>query len=170
MKRTSTRRIVLLSLAAAVALAAGSAALPAASGQATTVTTNETMPFTDSRVNPCNGDVVNFSGNMHLVNHVTIDSAGGTHLETHVNYSGVSGVGAPSGAEYRVVTTRNTSINDSASPQSEVTVVQVINLIAQGSVPNFRLFMTFHVTINANGQTTSTVTNVTTKCNGGQGS
>lgn len=169
MKRISTLRFVLPALLAALALAAGSAYLPAARGQATTITTNESMPFTSSLTNPCNGDVVTFSGTLHMVNHVTIDSAGGTHVETHVNYSGVSGTGAPSGATYRVVTTRNTSINDSASPQSEVTLVQVINLIGQGSVPNFRTFMTFHITINANGQTTSTVSNVDTKCSGGNG-
>jgi hypothetical protein len=166
MQRISTFKATLSVVAAVAALAAGFARLPAARAQATTITTNETIAFSDSRINPCNGDIVAFSGNIHLVNHVTTDAAGGTHVETHVNYSNVEGLGSPSGATYRVVTTRNTSYNDSATPQSEMTVIQVINLIGQGSVPNFRLFMTFHITVNANGQTTSTVSNVSTQCSG----
>ena len=136
--------------------------------QATTVTTSETVPFTSSILNPCNGDTVAFSGDVHLVNHVTTDASGGTHVETQSNFSNVSGTGQPSNATYRVTTTRQTSVNDSSTPQSELTVVQVINVVGQGSTPKFRLFVTYHITVNANGQTTSEVSNVESVCPGGR--
>lgn len=157
------RRALLL----AALLVVGALSSARAYAQATTVSTNETIPFTSTIVNPCNSDAVTFSGNLHITNHVTTDSSGGTHVKTHINYQGASGTGAPSGATYRVMTTSNTTDNDSDTPQNEVTVVQVINLIGQGNVPNFRLFMTFHVTINANGQTTSVHEGTTARCSGG---
>src|SRR3712207_1614118 len=59
-------------LVSALAAAATLAPAPAAA-QATTVTTNETIPFTDTRVNPCNQDLITFSGELHVTNHVTSD-------------------------------------------------------------------------------------------------
>lgn len=155
-----------LALFAAALLLAGALPPVPAFGQATTVTTSETVPVASTVTNPCNGDAVAFSGNMHVVNHVTTDSAGGTHLHTHTNFQDVSGVGAPSGATYRIITTRSETINDSQSPQAEMTVIQVLNLIGQGSTPNFKLHMTMHITINANGTTTSTVEELSVTCRG----
>ena len=37
-------------------------------GQATTVTTSENIPFASTLTNPCNGDLVTFSGTLHVVN------------------------------------------------------------------------------------------------------
>ncbi|HEX8285768.1 MAG TPA: hypothetical protein VF588_20595 [Pyrinomonadaceae bacterium] len=136
-----------------------------ASARAAT-TTNENIPFTDTRVNTCNGDLVTFQGTMHVTNTVTIDASGGFHLKTHVNYQDVSGVGAPSGLPYRVGTTTNEVLNDNDGPQSEATVIQTVKLISQGPAPNFFLRLVFHVTINANGQTTSTVTESSIECRG----
>lgn len=148
-----------------LASAATLAPTPAAA-QATTVTTNETIPFTDTRVNPCNQDLVTFSGNMHVANHVTTDAGGGTHVRSHVNYQNVLGTGAPSGLTYRVKTTTNETLNDNDGPQSELTVIQVVRLISQGSAPNFQLQVVLHITINANGQTTSEVTESRIACRG----
>lgn len=138
----------------------------AARAQAVTVTTNETLPFTNTMPNPCNGDIVTFSGDIHVVNHFTTDAGGGTHVKTHGNYQSVSGTGTPSGAQYRVVTTSNETINDNDGPQTEVSSVQVLNLISQGSGPNFRLRIVFHITINANGTTTSQVEESSIECRG----
>jgi hypothetical protein len=80
----------------------------------------------------------------------------------------VSGVGSPSGAEYRVVTTRNETFNDNDGPQAELTVTQVFNLISQGSQPNFQMYVVTHITINANGVTTSEVEELRIACRGQQ--
>src|SRR5215211_1504646 len=107
--------------------------------QATTTTTNENIPFTDTRANTCNLDLVTFQGTMHVTNTVTTDVGGGFHLKTHVNYQDVSGTGAPSGLTYRVGTTTNEVVNDSSSPQYEMTIIQTVKLISQGAAPNLFL-------------------------------
>lgn len=161
---TSPRVCAVLIASLFVALVAGATA--PAFGQANTVTTNETIPFTGTLTNLCNGDQVTFQGNMHVVNHVTTDSSGGTHVRTHVNYQDVTGTGIPSGLNYRVGTTTNETVNDNDGPQSEVTVIQTIKLITQGPTQNFFLRIVFHITINANGETTSTVEETSVECRG----
>ncbi len=152
-------------LIAALFIAFAAAGTPAFA-QATTTTTNETIPFTSTLLNPCTADQVTFQGNMHVTSHYTTDSSGGTHLKTHVNYQNVSGTGTPSGLSYNVRTTRNETINDNDGAQSEATIIQSIKLISQGSAPNYFLHLVFHVTVNGNGQTTSTVTESRIECRG----
>jgi hypothetical protein len=135
-------------------------------GQATTTTTNENIPFTSNMLNPCNGDSVTFSGTLHIVNTLTIDGSGGTHLKTHTNYQDVTGTGAPSGITYRVGTVSNEIINDSDGPQSNVTSISTVKLISPGPALNTFLRIVLHITINANGQTTSTVQEVSAECRG----
>lgn len=162
-KTTLRRTCALLSVSLFIAFAA--AASPAF-GQATTTTTNETVPFTSTLLNPCNADQVTFQGNMHVTNSYTTDSGGGTHLKTHVNYQNVSGTGTPSGLNYNVRTTTNETTNDNNGPQSETTIITTIKLISQGSAPNYFLHLVFHVTVNGNGNTTSTVTESRIECRG----
>lgn len=139
---------------------------PRSFAQATTVTTTESVPFSGTVPNICNGEAVAFNGNLNIVNHVSTDASGGTHVRTHVNYQGVSGTGLTSGAAYRVTSTINEVLNDNDGPQSSVTVVQSVNVIAQGPLPNFLMRVVFHVTINANGQTTTIVDNARVECRG----
>jgi hypothetical protein len=103
---------------------------------------------------------------MHVVNTMTTDASGGTHLKTHVNYQDVTGTGTPSGIIYRVRTVTNEVINDNDGPQSEATVISTVKLIAQGPALNFFLRTVLHVTVNANGQTTSTVQEMSFECRG----
>ena len=138
---------------------------PPAFGQAST-TTNETIPFTNTVLNPCTADQVTFQGNMHVTNTFTTDASGGTHLKMHVNYQNVSGMGTPSGLSYNVRTTTNATENDNDGQQSEMTIITTIKLISQGSAPNYFLHLVFHVTVNGNGQTTSTVTESRMECRG----
>jgi hypothetical protein len=135
-------------------------AVTPAFGQATTTTTNEDIPFTNTLLNQCNGDTVTFSGSLHVVNTMTTDASGGTHLKTHVNYQDVTGTGAPSGINYRVGTVSNEVINDNDGPQSTTTV------ITQGPALNSFLRTVLHITVNANGETTSTVDEVSFECRG----
>jgi hypothetical protein len=135
-------------------------------GQATTTTTNENIPFTSTLTNLCNGDQVTFSGTMHVTNQVTNDASGGFHLKTHVNYQDVSGTGTPSGNSYRVGTVSNETLNDPDGGQSEMTVIQTVKLITQGPSLNYFVHFVFHVTVNANGETTSTVDETRIECRG----
>ena len=160
LRNTSPRPFVAL-IAALFALCA---AATNASAQATTTTTNETIPFTNTLPNPCNGDLITFQGNLHFTNTVTTDAAGGFHLKTHVNYQNASGTGTPSGVTYRVGTVSNETLNDSDTSQTETTVIQTVKLVAQGPALDYFTQFVFHVTVNANGQTTSEVTESRITC------
>jgi hypothetical protein len=135
-------------------------------GQATTTTTNENIPFTSIIFNQCNGDTVTFSGTLHIVNTLTTDADGGTHLKTHTNYQDVTGTGLPSGINYRVGTVLNEVVNDNDGPQSNATVISTVKLIAPGPALNSFLRIVTHITINANGETTSEVQEVSVECRG----
>lgn len=128
-------------------------------------TTNEEVPVTSAQVNTCNSDVVLLSGFMHIQNHYYTDNNGGSHLESHTNYQDVTGVGVPSGSTYTATDNVNTTVNTNQL-QTEQTFVQEFNLISRGSEPNLKIHVTFHVTINANGETTTTVNNTRTVCTG----
>ena len=137
-----------------------------ARAQASTTTTNETVAFTSSLFNQCNADQVAFSGNMHVVNTLTTDANGGTHLKTHTNYQNVTGTGTPSGITYNVRTVSNEVINDSDGPQYTATVISTVKLNAQGPALDFYLRLVLHVTVNASGQTTSSVQESNFECRG----
>lgn len=150
----------------AILFAAFAGAGTEAFGQATTTTTNEDIPFNSSLTNTCNGDMVTFSGTLHVVNTYTVDASGGTHLKTHTNYQDVTGTGTPSGLTYNVRTVSNEVVNDNDGPQSEATVISTVKLISQGPALNFFLRVVMHVTVNANGETTSEVQEVSIECRG----
>ena len=165
MKFYPTRPCLRAALVSATLLVFAAAGSPAF-GQATTTTTNEEVPVSSSVVNSCNGDVVNYQGTLHVTNTFTTDSSGGTHMKTHSNFQDVTGVGTPSGINYRVGTTSNETTNDNDGPQLEMTVIQIVKVVSQGSAPNLFLHFVLHVTVNANGQTTSTVTEIRSECRG----
>ncbi|MBV9928769.1 MAG: hypothetical protein JOZ96_27385 [Acidobacteria bacterium] len=137
-----------------------------ARAQASTMTTNENIPFTSSLFNPCNSDQVTFSGTLHVVNTMTTDASGGTHLKTHLNYQDVTGTGVPSGITYNVRTVTNEVINDNDGPQSEMTVISTVKMVARGPALDYYMRTVIHITVNANGETTSTVQEVSIECRG----
>src|SRR3989442_3084482 len=61
-------------------------------------TTSTVMPFpTPTITNPCNGEDVNVSGNVHVTIGVTIDGNVGTTLVHSINKQDVNGVGGETG-------------------------------------------------------------------------
>ncbi|MCA1593292.1 MAG: hypothetical protein LC754_11725 [Acidobacteria bacterium] len=131
--------------------------------QATTITTNVEMPVNQT-VTDCNGQPVILSGTVHMVVHSTTDANGSTHVTIHSNYQDVSGT-SPSGITYRGVNSVETTFN-SSGPQSEVTTVDNVLLVSQGSTDNLRISATAHITINANGVATAQFTRLAVTCNG----
>lgn len=139
----------------------------AARPQATTVTTNETLTLTQQSFNSCNGETVTLTGEVHVVTHVTTDANGGTHTKSHQNFENVTGTGALTLVTYRGVSSNNHTVNNNGSnAQQEFTMINRVRLISRGPTDNLLFSVTVHSTINANGQATSTVNNVTIDCNG----
>src|SRR5437773_10156703 len=73
-------------------------------------TTSTVMPFpTPTITNPCNGEDVNVSGNVHVTIGATIDGNGGGHLPIRIHNQDVSGIGADTGSRQQIPTTVDTS-------------------------------------------------------------
>ena len=150
-----------LSLAALIFVGAQSAAR----AQATTVTSNASFPFAETAVS-CDGETVNLSGKMHILAHATTDARSGRHVVLQINTASIKGVGESSGSEYVSSTTNHDSINDpdTLGGQSEHTLITKFLLVGKGRLPDMFVKTTLHVTVNANGEVTAEVTNVTAEC------
>src|SRR2546425_838282 len=128
-------------------------------------TTSSVMPFPEPTItNPCNGEDVNVSGNVHVTIGATIDGNGGIHLRIHINNQDVSGIGVTTGSKYQIPTT----LDSSAYFGTATTMTLTVNtrVVAQGSTPNFNMRELVHVTMDANGVTTASIDNASiTDCN-----
>jgi hypothetical protein len=95
---------------------------------------------------------------------LTFSSNGNIHAKIHENLQDVSGVGETTGAKYQITQTIDEEMNLVAAQEATLTVD--VRVIGQGSVPNFLEHVTEHITVNANGDVTATVANLTAECQG----
>lgn len=133
---------------------------------ATTTTINEfIVPFGFDTQGEC-GEIVRFSGTLHAVTHTTITSTGSIHSFVQFGpVGGVRAVGLTSGGQYVVpgMLHDNYNLNGTEWPVTE-TFVNNFQIIGAGPLPNFNLHQTFHITVNANGETTVLFDNLRTEC------
>jgi hypothetical protein len=117
------------------------------------VATDESIPVSFTLADPCTGELIAFSGNIHVTSSTTTNSSGGIVVSQHINYQGVSGVGLISG-DYRLTGTENdkTLLTNGADV---VTQEDSFNIISEGSSPNSLMKTLFHVTYNADGTVTT---------------
>jgi hypothetical protein len=151
-----------LLLACSLALSV-SFAPPRAFAQATTITDNQTVPI-DFIATACNGETVTISGDSHVLIHATTTSDGHTTFKTHIQFH-LSGTSA-SGIRYNANETVDSTEITSTGAAQVLTSVGQLHLISQGGTDNLVVRTTIHVTVNANGQITSTSFEFTTDCNG----
>ena len=134
--------------------------------RATTVTSSFLAPTEFTRFLPCAqggaGEDVTMSGNLHFVVHATVDAAGGNHLTVEINNANVRGVGQVSGARYQATGAYALNLNE-LSPGT-VTCTSVLNFGIVGQEASNHLLATIHFTVNANGDMTATVDNVSLVC------
>jgi len=126
----------------------------------------EIVPFEFDDVNPCNGEPVTLTGELIVTTRTTVDAEGRLHIAYNLVPSGVRGTGA-SGAAYKAVGGErehfNVAVDD--APLTD-TFTSVFNLVSQGSTDNFIAKVTFHVTVDANGQETVFFDNSDSECHG----
>jgi hypothetical protein len=129
--------------------------------------TNTTIHVPASvQTNPCfPTDVVNLSGDIHIVITTTADSAGGYRVNNHLN-SQLSGVSITTGTKY--VNSENKDDEWYARPPFPVIHTHTYDflLLSQSNTPNYVLHMTMHETVNANGVPTATVDKFSMDCQG----
>jgi hypothetical protein len=149
--------------ALAVVFAVGLVRAPAAAAdQLVNVTLN--IPA-DVRTNPCNGEFVNLSGQLHIVYYVRADNSGGYHLTQQTNEA-ARGTGLTSGATYSGSEDTSESWYSSPPYPQVYTTTHSLMLASNGAQPNFLLQYAIHTTITAAGVPTATVDHVQTKCTG----
>jgi hypothetical protein len=128
---------------------------------------NFRIPLNLSGLVPCAnggaGEVVDLSGNFHVLLHVTLHDDGRFVFKEHFQPQGISGIGEETGDKYQA-----TGVTQDITVQGRVgvttTAVNNFRIIGQGPGNNLLVHVTFHVTVNANGTATADVNNVRVGC------
>jgi hypothetical protein len=125
------------------------------------------VPLALSVFIPCanqgNGEVVDFSGTLHVVISSTVN---GNHIHVNqlVNPQGVKGVGETTGDVWQGTGETRQDLNASVSALPfEATFVDNFKLI-DGRGGSFLIHENIHVTVNADGTTTASHDNLTITC------
>ncbi len=156
-----------LGLVTVVAVLIGGFAVIPGYGQANPTTIRISTPFESGGTPLCGGEDVIFSGRINTVLHTTVGPEGEFVYDvSHLNFQGVSGVTTISGTPVRIAEADTTIIHFRPSANEIISEVHG-KLITQGNEGDNTLFdLTFHIIINANGEVTSFVENINTRCQG----
>ena len=120
--------------------------------------TSTSIPLHAIRSNECNGELVELSGILHLVSHVLPDGS----VLGHFNYQDVTGIGLSSGIQYRASAVDQVRLE--APFPSSIQSVRHFRLIANGAGDDVLVDAIFHITVNANGEVTAEIEELTTRC------
>jgi hypothetical protein len=118
----------------------------------------ESRPYSGSTVNPCNGEMIAFSGTIHINEKTQISPDGRIHFVAHDNFS-ASGRGQSTGITYNINGTLQTN---SKFPSFPITFRQRSRFISTGAAPSFHATFAFHV----NGAGLQTQVSTTSDCKG----
>ena len=111
------------------------------------------------------GEVVDLSGDMHELFHVTVDDGGAVHVTSHDNPQGIVGVGETTGAKYQGAgVTLDHENQGSGGLPFTFTYVNNFRVIGQGPGNNFLFHENMDVTINADGTITASTDNARFTC------
>jgi hypothetical protein len=125
---------------------------------------NVIVPVSGQIFNPCNGEVVTFTGSFHLLFNITVNPNGGFHIVEQDNAIDIKGVGSDgnnySGSEHDSLVENLTpgALNFTAEGSFAET--------SHGSAPNFVVDYLQHVTINADGTVTVVIDTFSEQCRG----
>lgn len=140
------------------------------SASAINTTINLQVPFNQTVLVPCAnggaGELVDISGTLHILLHITISNSGRITVKEHFQPQGVSGIGQTTGDTYRAtgVTQQTTTLDDNDGAPFEFTFVNNFRIIGQGPGNNLLVHQTIHLTINANGEITAFQSNISSEC------
>jgi hypothetical protein len=130
-------------------------------------TTNVTIHVpAQVETNPCfPADVVNLSGDIHIVITTTADDSGGYHVSNTSN-SQLSGVSITTGTKYVNSDIKHDDWYAQAPFPALHTYTQDFLLLSQSNTPNYVLHVTLEETVDANGVPTIIVSNISMDCQG----
>ncbi len=149
--------VILLLLAAAGAVET--------KAQATVITSNTEVPIEFFNADSCTGDQVTINGTSHVLFHANGSPGGHGNEKLEINFA-LQGVNAASGVKYVVNETVTATTESSADGAFVFNTVGHLNVVSQGGADNLLLRTEIHVTINANGELTSSKFVFTVECQG----
>jgi hypothetical protein len=132
------------------------------------VVTNVRIPMNFCLPSPCTGEMVALEGTMHLVMRTTTSGSGNVALGVGVDTCGVSGTGLLSGAKY--ISNENIEESMEEHPgKGPLVITKVTNheFIRSGSAlqnDDFKLHITWHITMHDGVVTSATVDNMEIHC------
>lgn len=127
--------------------------------------TNVKQEFSGQVLNDCNNEIVDYAGTDHLVIHVT-------QTKKRLNFTAnesihITGLGETTGLSYvgngNYHMTQNYT-SDSVNYPFVYTEKLKIRLVTQGSEVNEYMTFMFHMTVNANGETTAYIDSAAIEC------
>jgi hypothetical protein len=156
-----------MKLFAMVGLAAAFTLSAVAVGQAA-VTSNEKIPFSLVAFVPCAndgaGEFVLVEGTLHVLTTFTIND-NNVSGKVHFQPQGATGVGLTTGDTYHATGVTQEHFKGSLqNGQFNDTFINNFRIIGPGPNNNLLVHQTIHITINANGEVTSTVDNTSVEC------
>lgn len=131
--------------------------------QAYAVEVNKKVPISLLIPVPCTGENVFFTGTDHVVFNDKINKNGRLEFIYHENLMGVSGVGETSGEKYRItsISKENSGKDTTDGYPVDFTFVQNLHILRLGWGNVYTVHMLCHYTINANGELTVDIDNLT---------
>ncbi|MDR7079536.1 hypothetical protein J2Y03_004594 [Neobacillus niacini] len=121
------------------------------------------LPFLILAINECNGESITIDGTINILFKQNTTPSGNFHVTVHSNIHG-QGTG-DQGNLYVVNETSNDHFTTN-NQQFENTFNLSIRVISKGTAPNFLLHAQIHLTVNANGDVTATISVFDTECRG----
>lgn len=120
--------------------------------------TSTDLPLHFLRSADCTGEEVEITGTIHLVNKTQSDGS----VISHFNYQDVSGAGLTSGTTYRASAVDQLRLV--APFPSNISSVRNFHLISQSSGSDLLVQVLYHITVNANGEVTTSIDTLSMQC------
>jgi hypothetical protein len=157
---------------AAIAIVAGLTIAPAF-GQAFHRAQTEIIPIEGLFDNlDCGQELIDFTGNIHVVSQSFAESDGQEiirfHVNTHVSFANVRGVGTASGNQYQITDATNSMFNFHAGAGTTTSDVVTFHFVVKGpptdQPSDLLVHSNVHLTVNANGEVTTSFSNAFAQC------
>ena len=131
-------------------------------------TSNETVPFAMLVSQPCTGEPMQWTGEVHMKDHVTMQPDGSTNSETTVNTQNTHAEGLVTGARYVAEQEFSTTFQD-IPPGTTFTFEFHLHMIRPGETgslagDDFMQHMLAHFTVNAKGVLTVSNIDLRAEC------
>ena len=130
----------------------------------TVVKNSVPFPFFDYCAN---NEMLDLNFTWHEIFTFVPNANGGVHIKYHSSLSKFEGVGTITGTKWqgnRTVNDTNTSFTTTTPPPWELTYIETFKGESQGSAANILIQTRKHITVNANGETTSSIDRFTATC------